>query len=144
MLKAIASAWALFLGLVLIMLGNGLQGSLLGIRAVAEGFDTAVTGLVMSGYFIGFLAGSLLVPRLVSQVGHVRVFAAMASLASTAVLVHVVFIDPWTWTIMRVITGFSYASIYVVAESWLNDRATNETRGKLLSFEIPESGGLVT
>ncbi len=143
MLQAVASAWALFLGLCFIMLGNGLQGTLLGIRAVAEGFDTTVTGLVMSGYFVGFLAGSLLAPRMVRQVGHVRVFAAMASLASTAVLVHLVAVEPWTWGAMRIVTGFSYASLYVVAESWLNDRATNQTRGQMLSFySIVVLGGM--
>jgi len=134
MLHAVASAWALFLGIALIMLGNGLQGSLLGIRATLESFPTAVTGFVMSGYFAGFLLGSTLVPRMVERVGHVRVFAALASLASTAVLVHSVFVEPVSWFAMRLLTGFSYAGLYVVAESWLNDKATNETRGQLLSI----------
>ena len=134
MLVAVRSSWALFLGLAFIMLGNGLQGSLLGIRATLEGFSTSITGLVMSGYFAGFLVGSYLTPRMVTAVGHVRVFAAMASLASTAVLVHVVFLDPYTWVAMRVLTGFSFAGLYVVAESWLNAGATNESRGQLLAF----------
>ncbi len=134
MLFSVKSAWTLFLGLALIMLGNGLQGSLLGIRAAQEGFSTGITGLVMSGYFAGFLFGSYAVPRLVTSVGHVRVFAALASLASTAVLLHAIFVDPWTWTAMRLVTGFCYAGLYVVAESWLNDQATNETRGQLLSI----------
>jgi MFS family permease len=115
------------------MLGNGLQGSLLGIRATQENFAETATGLVMSAYYVGFLAGSLLAPKVVRDVGHVRGFAALASLASTAVLVHVVFIEPATWAAMRLITGFCFAGLYVVAESWLNDRATNETRGQLLS-----------
>jgi MFS family permease len=134
MFAAIKSAWALFLGIALIMLGNGLQGSLLGIRGAQEGFSTGVIGLVMSGYFAGFLLGSFATPRMVTSVGHIRVFAALASMASTAVLLHVVFVDPWAWTLMRVVTGFCYAGLYVVAESWLNDRATNQTRGQLLSF----------
>ena len=82
MLAAIASAWALLLGIALIMLGNGLQGTLLGVRATLEGFGTGTTGLVLTGYFAGFMAGSWIVPRLLAKVGHVRVFAALASSAS--------------------------------------------------------------
>ena len=88
----------------------------------------------MMGYYVGFLAGSLIAPKTVLRVGHVRVFAAFASLASTSVLVHVLFVDPGTWFLMRVVTGFAYAGLYIVAESWLNDKATNETRGQLLSI----------
>jgi len=133
MVAAVASSWALFLGIALMMLGNGLQGSLLGIRASLEGFPTTVTGILMSGYYAGFLVGSLLTPKLVARVGHVRVFAALASLASSAILVHVLWIDPASWTVIRLVTGFCYAGLYVVVESWLNDQASNETRGQLLS-----------
>jgi MFS family permease len=133
MRQVVTSSWALLLGMALMMLGNGLQGSLLGLRAVGEGFGTTVTGLVMSSYYLGFLAGSTLAPRIVKNVGHVRVFSALASLASAAILVHLAAVDPLSWSAMRFVTGFSYAGLYVVAESWLNDRATNETRGQLLS-----------
>ena len=84
-MAAILSVSALFLGIALMMLGNGLQGSLLGLRGSLEGFDNQVLGLVMSGYFVGFLGGSLFAPRVVARVGHIRVFAALASLASAAV-----------------------------------------------------------
>ncbi len=134
MRMVVFSSWALFLGLAFIMLGNGLQGSLLGVRATIEGFPTAIIGFVMSAYFAGFLAGSTMVPKLVRRVGHIRVFAALASLASIAVLVHAVFVNPVGWGAIRLVTGFCYAGLYIVAESWLNDRATNETRGRLLSF----------
>jgi len=134
MIRVISNCWALLFGLGLIMLGNGLLGSLLGIRASIEGFGMSATGMIMSGYFIGMIFGSTVVPKLVGRVGHIRIFGALASLASTAVLVHVVFIDPWVWWVMRLITGFAYAGIYVVAESWLNDASENETRGQLLSF----------
>lgn len=133
MFAAVKAAWALFLGIALIMLGNGLQGTLLSLRASLEGFTTATVGAVMTGYYLGFLAGSVLTPKIVGSVGHVRVFAALASLASTSVLVHILLVEPVTWFCMRLVTGFSYAGLYVVAESWLNDRATNETRGQLLS-----------
>ena len=143
MLAAISSAWALLLGIVLIMLGNGLQGTLLGVRATLEGFGTAVTGLVMTGYFVGFLAGSVIVPRLLANVGHIRVFAALASLASGAALLHTVFVAPLAWGLIRIITGFCFAGLYVVAESWINDAATNRTRGQLLSvYMIMVMGGM--
>lgn len=143
MYRAALSSWTLFIGLALIMLGNGLQGTLLGVRASLEGFSTTTTGLVMTAYFVGFLAGSILVPRMVGNVGHIRVFAALASLASVSVLLHAVFVDPILWTSVRLLTGFSYAGLYIVSESWLNDRATNETRGQLLSiYMIVMMGGM--
>lgn len=88
----------------------------------------------MSGYFLGFLAGSTLTSRIVAQVGHIRVFAALASLASSMVLLHPVFIDPWLWFGMRLVSGFCIAGLFIVAESWLNDSASNATRGQLLSL----------
>ena len=133
MLQAIAGVWALLLGVGLIMLGNGLQGSLLGVRASMEGFHTSITGLVMSGYFLGLLVGSIAVPKMVARVGHVRCFGALASLASTSILAHAAFVEPWTWWAMRLITGFSYAGLYIVTESWLNQASSNENRGQLLS-----------
>ncbi len=143
MLKVVSNSWALFFGLALIMLGNGLQGSLLGVRASIEGFGVTTTGLVMSGYYIGLLAGSSVVPKLVGHVGHVRSFGVLASLASSSILVHAVFIDPAVWWVMRFVTGFSYAGLYIVAESWLNDASENDTRGQLLSFYMLVSfGGL--
>jgi len=116
------------------MLGDGLQGTLLAVRADQEGYSTTITGLIMSSFYIGFLCGSIMTPRIVVQVGHVRVFAALAALASAAVLVHAVFVQIPVWILLRLISGFCFAGLYVVAESWLNERATNETRGKLLSL----------
>jgi MFS family permease len=133
MVAAVVSIWALLMGIAFLMLGAGLQGTLLGVRANLAGFPTTVTGIIMAGYFVGFLFGSTLTPRLVQRVGHIRVFGAMASIASIAPLIHSVAVEPIVWTLMRVLTGFAYASLYIVAESWLNDRSTNETRGQLLS-----------
>ena len=129
----IRATWALLVGIGFMMLGNGLQGTLLGLRATIEGFPTFTTGVMMSGYFVGIFIGSVFAPRLVARVGHIRVFAALASTASIAILVHGLYVNPATWTVMRLLTGISYAGLYVVTESWLNDRAGNETRGKLLS-----------
>ncbi len=133
LMSATAACSALLFSMGIVMLSNGLQGTLLGLRATFEGFSTETTGFVMSGYFAGFAAGSMLAPKLVQRVGHVRVFAALASLASVVPLLHAMIVEPYFWFAGRLFTGFAYAGIYVVAESWLNDRATNETRGKLLS-----------
>ncbi len=134
MWKDLAASWAILLGVGFMMMANGLQGTLLGLRAILEGFSTFTTGIMMSGYFIGIFIGSFVAPRLVKRVGHIRVFSALASLASISILFHGVYVDPWLWMAMRVVTGISFAGFYVVTESWLNDRASNETRGKILSI----------
>ena len=133
MLAAIFGVWALLAGLSVLMLGVGLQGTLLGLRATTEGFGLATTGLVMSAYYAGFIGGSWAAPNLVRQVGHIRVFAALASIASAVVLVHAVLVHPIIWLVMRLISGFAIAGLFVVAESWLNHNSDNETRGKILS-----------
>ena len=143
MIAAISSSWALFLGMTLLMTANGLQGTLLGVRASIEAFPTTVTGLLMSAYYFGFLAGSMLTPKMVVRVGHIRVFAALASLASTAILIHAVIVNPISWASMRLVSGLCYAGLYVVAESWLNEKATNENRGQLLSiYMVLSMGGM--
>ena len=109
---AAGSVWALLLGMGLLLLGNGLQGSLLGVRATDEAFGSTVTGLVMSGYFVGFLLGSRLAPPSIRRVGHLRVFAAIASMASIAILVQGLVVTPLAWILMRVVTGFCLATAY--------------------------------
>lgn len=116
------------------MLGQGLQGTLLGVRASLEAFPPAVTGFVMSGYYAGLLLGSFATPRLVARVGHVRVFAALLAIGSTAILFHALLIEPVAWFAMRLLTGFCFAGAFIVAESWLNGAASNENRGALLSL----------
>ena len=134
---------ALFLGILLLMAGNGLQGSLIGVRSETEGFSVTVAGFVMAAYFAGFLFGSRVAESLIANVGHIRVFAGLASMASTAVLIHALFIDPVTWGLMRFVTGLCMAGLYVTEESWLNDLATNATRGRLLSrYMIVTMGGM--
>ena len=134
MFKIIKNSWALFTGFGMIIISHGFQGNLLGIRAVLEDFNYIATGTMMSGYFIGYFIGANVVPNLVSKVGHIRVFAAFASIASLSALVHAVFVDPVIWTLSRFLTGFSMIGIFIIVESWLNDRATNKTRGKVLSL----------
>jgi MFS family permease len=143
MWKNLAACWAILLGIGFMMLANGLQGTLLGVRASIEGFSTFTTGVMMSGYYLGMFIGSMLAPVLVNRVGHIRVFSALASLASISILFHGVYIDPWMWMAMRVVTGLCFAGFFVVTESWLNDRASNETRGTLLSvYMVIVTGGL--
>lgn len=123
----------LFVGLSLLMIGNGLLGSLLGIRADLEGFATVAIGVVMSMYYVGFLIGSLTIPRWLATVGHIRVFAGLASLGAATALSYTLLITPLMWGSLRFVFGLCVAGLYVSVESWLNERASNETRGRLLS-----------
>jgi MFS family permease len=132
--KVLKNSWALFLGMGFLMMAYGFQGSLLGVRAVQEEFSLTSTGFMMSGYFVGYFIGAATIPALISRVGHIRVFAAFASMASLVVLIHSVFINPYVWFILRVLTGISMVCIYTVAESWLNDRSSNKNRGSVLSI----------
>lgn len=116
------------------MLGAGLQGTLIALRATLEGFAPVVTGAVMSCYYIGYIGGSTGTPLLMQRVGHIRVFAALTAIASVAILLQATHVTPLFWGLMRLISGVCFAGIYVVAESWLNDRATNSIRGTLLAL----------
>jgi len=131
--KLLKNSWALFTGYGILMIAHGLQGNLLGVRSVIEEFNFIATGAMMSGYFVGYFTGANVVPNLVQKVGHIRVFAAFASTASLSILIHAVFVDPIVWIGGRFLTGFSIIGIFIVVESWLNDRANNRTRGQVLS-----------
>ncbi len=130
----LASMWALFLGVLAMMLGNGLQGTALGVRATTEAFAVTVIGLIQAAYYVGFLIGSRFTVRALRKVGHIRVFAALASLASTSFVLPALFVNPVLWLVMRMITGFCLAGLYVVIESWLNDQTEPENRGRTLSI----------
>lgn len=135
--------WTLFLGFAMLMVGNGLNLAVLGVRMVDEGFGVRTSGVVMACYFAGFLLGPVLVVRWLSGVGHVRVFASLASLASCVVLVHFVWVNPLSWGVLRFVFGFCMAGLYVVVESWLNDASTPATRGRTLAvYMIASMGGL--
>ena len=133
MIYIIKNAWALLIGMLLLMIGNGLQGTLLGIRGSIEGFSPATMSYVMSAYMIGMLLGSRAAPLLIQNVGHVRVFAALASLISAVFIGFAVWVDPVAWFLFRLVVVFCFSGVYVVAESWLNDSSTNENRGKTMS-----------
>lgn len=139
----VGKAWSLFVALAFLMVGNGLLGSLLGVRAELEGFGTATTGVVMAAYYVGFLAGSQITPITVTRVGHVRVFAGLASLTSATALVYSLAVNPIAWGLVRLVTGACMAGLYVVAESWLNADTPNAARGRLLSvYVVVVMGGI--
>src|SRR5260370_4327742 len=116
-----------------LMLGAGLHSTLLGLRATLEGFPPLLTGTIMSCYYAGYVLGTRIAQPLVRQIGHIRVFAALAAVASMAILVQGSFVNPVAWGVMRLLSGLCFAGIYVVAESWLNDRASRANRGRLLA-----------
>lgn len=133
MLSVLRNTWALLGGLLLLMIGNGMQGTLLGIRGVIEGFSSFALSIVMAGYFLGFLFAARATPWMIGRVGHVRVFAALASIISACFVLFPTFPDEIAWVILRVIVGFCFCGVYVVSESWLNGSTDNATRGKALS-----------
>ncbi|MEM6728482.1 MAG: MFS transporter [Pseudomonadota bacterium] len=144
MREVLVSAWALLFGMGLLMVGNGLQGTLLGLRGAIEGFSTFEMSIIMSGYFLGFLGGSRFAPEMIRRVGHVRVFAALGSLISAVLILFPVLTDPVSWTLGRLIIGFCFSGVYVTAESWLNNRTTKENRGQALSlYMIVQMSGVV-
>ena len=145
MLKVLSNSWALLLGVLLLMVGNGLQGTLLGIRGGIEGFSTFQMSIVMSAYFMGFLFGSRVTPELIRRVGHVRVFAALGSLISAVLVLYAALPDWVIWAFLRLLIGFCFCGVYITAESWLNNTATNETRGQTLSlYMIVQMVGIIT
>ena len=143
MFQVIGTAWPLFLGMFMLMIGNGLQGTLLGLRGPMEGFSPIQMSAIMSAYFVGFLFASRVAPRMIQRVGHVRVFAALGSTISAILILYPALTEVWAWTVGRMIIGFCFCGVYITAESWLNDAATNETRGKALSlYMIVQTAGI--
>ena len=115
-------------------LGNGLQGTLVAIRAGLENFNDETIGIIMSSYFVGYMFGAVVVPKYVERVGHIRTFAAMASIASAATISHLLIIEPISWAFFRAVNGFCIAGLALVIESWLNGHAVIENRGQILSI----------
>ncbi|WP_208352026.1 MFS transporter [Pseudaestuariivita rosea] len=145
MIEVLRGSWALLLGIMLLMIGNGLQSSLIGIRGEDFGFSTFEMSVIMSAYFVGFLGGSRLAPELIRRVGHVRVFAALASFISAILILYPTLPYLTSWTLGRMLIGFCFSGVYVTAESWLNNAVTNDNRGKALSlYMIVQMAGVVT
>ncbi|MBY6004365.1 MFS transporter [Salipiger bermudensis] len=144
MISVLGSVWALLLGTLLIMLGNGMQFTLIGLRGDIEGFSAGALAIITSGYYIGFLSGARVTPVLIRRVGHVRVFAALGSFMSAGLIAFPLVTETWAWTPLRLIIGFCMSGVYVAAESWLNHAATNDTRGKILSaYMIAQTLGVI-
>ncbi|PWJ15814.1 MFS transporter [Jannaschia seohaensis] len=143
-MNAFAGIGALLIGIVLIMLGNGMQFTLMGLRGDIEGFSAPELGIITSGYFAGFLSGARLTPLLIRRVGHVRVFGALGGLMSAALIAFPLLSDPWSWTALRILIGLCMSGIYVTAESWLNAQSTNESRGTVLAaYMICQTIGII-
>jgi len=136
MIRAISSVAALLFGTAILLTGQGLQGTLLPVRATLENFSMLSIGVMGTTYFLGFTYGCWKGSVLIRGVGHARVFAAMTAIASATPLLHGLFVDPWVWSFLRFVSGFCFAVLYIVIESWLNERSTNENRGSIFSAYI--------
>ncbi len=124
---------ALFAAVLVLMLGNGLFGSFLSLRMVVEGFSEQTIGLIMAGYYVGLVSGSFFCQRLIQRVGHVRAFAVYAAVNTVAVMLQALYIGPLWWGVLRVVSGVTMTGIYMVVESWLNECASPQTRGRVFS-----------
>ena len=132
--SVVAPVSALLLSVALLLMGNGLQSTLIPVRASLENFHGYQVGLVGAFYFIGFTVGCFIGPALISRSGHIRCYLAMVSSASLVALVHALILDPIAWWALRAITGFCFAVLYIVIESWLNEQSTNDTRGTIFAI----------
>jgi MFS family permease len=142
--RVIASLFALLLSVFLLVMGNGLHGTLLPVRARLEGFSFTQIGLLGTVYFVGFLLGCLLSGRVIRQVGHIRTFAIFAAVAAQIPLAQAFFLEPIPWFLTRAVTGFCFAGLAMVIESWLNDQVTNDIRGKAISiYRLVELAGIL-
>src|SRR5260221_1233986 len=129
----VSTLLALLLGFGLMQMGKTLQATLVSIRGGIEGFLPAQIGAVGASFWVGIVIGSLLCGKLIQGVGPIRAFLALGAIASTAPLVHVLVMNPIAWVAVRALTGFCFAGLFIVVESWLNSAATDETRGQILS-----------
>ncbi len=127
---------ALFLSSALLMFGGGLQGLLLSVRGAKEGFSIFSLGLIGTGWSIGFIAGSILVPMLVRRVGHIRAYSVMAALGAITILLNLLWINDTGWIILRILSGFCFAGAAMIVESWLNEVSDNKSRGTIFSIYV--------
>ncbi len=121
-------------GLGTMLVGVGLLGTLLGVRAALAGFSSLETGVIMAAYYLGYVAGTALAPRLVRHVGHIRSFAAFAALGSATTLAFGLLVEPWFWLLIRMINGVSVIGLYIIVESWINEQSTGGNRGRVFAL----------
>lgn len=136
MLSKIHSIFSLLLAIGILLTGTGLLGTALSIHAGLESFSDTVTGIIMSAFFIGFVIGSYICPRLISQVGHIRAFSVLAAFGSVSVILHGLIVDPVIWWFLRIISGTAMVGLYLVIESWLNTLIPAQYRGKIFSVYV--------
>lgn len=134
MFRAVAAIAALLLAAAILLSGNGLQATLLSVRADIEGFPIALIGVLMASYYVGFILGCRFNPGFIKSVGHIRTFVALASVASAATLMHALVVNVVAWAILRAASGFCFAGLVMIIESWINERAANSNRGRILSI----------
>ncbi len=135
---------SLLLGIGFLLAGNGLLFTLLPLRGAAENFGAVGLGIIGSSYYVGFVAGCVLAPYAILSAGHIRAFAALVALAVTVALAYGLAPNVYAWVGLRLINGFCLAGIYLVIESWLNSRTTNDTRGLLMSAYVMVNFGAFT
>lgn len=134
MKRAFLENWALFLGMMMLMVANGLLVTLLTIRGSGLGFSEFTISIMQAAYPLGALAGTAIAPKMVEKVGHIRAFSALASLVSISAIVHLLTSDPASWSAMRFLAGFCYPGMYVITESWLQAKSENHNRAQILSL----------
>ena len=160
MFQAIALMFSLFLSIGVLAFSNGAAGTLLAIRISEAGFTSLAVGFISSGYFMGMIAGPFYAQRLITSIGYIRAFAAFGSTFSAALLLHPFLIDPWLWTALRIIEGVCMVGMFICAESWINEKSTNDIRGQVfaiyallvmsmvslgqLILNLPDSSGIAT
>jgi MFS family permease len=144
MFSALAPVAALLLSVAFLLMGSGLQNTLVPVRAEIEGFQALVLGGLGAAYYFGFMIGCIAAPLIVQRAGHIRSFVAMVSIGSSVALVHPIFVEPWTWIGLRIITGFCLAGLFMIIESWLNEQATNESRGVIFSTYLGINLSVIT
>lgn len=134
MVATLTSFMALYMAVFSLLTGVGLLGTFLSLRMTVAGFSTEVIGLILAAYYAGLVIGSVVCQRIVARVGHIRTFAALAAVATAAVMLHGVFFSPWAWGVLRLVTGIAIIGLYMVIESWLNECTEPRFRGRVFSF----------
>ena len=135
-LTLLRSLSSLMLSVAFLMFGNSIFTTLLALRAKIEGYPNELVGLMMSAYFLGFAIGTFRSGSLINRVGHIRAFSALAAIASICTLLVLLIPNPWVWVVLRVAMGIAIAGLFVVVESWLNNRSTNKGRGAVMAVYI--------
>jgi MFS family permease len=144
MIATIASIASLLVGIAFLLTGHGIQITLIPLRAAAEGWTPFEIGVIGSAYYVGFVAGCVAAPYVIRHAGHIRAFAALVSLCAAATLVQAVVVAVAPWIVFRVLFGATFAGLYMIIESWLNDRATNQNRGTIMSVYIGVNFAAIT